>query len=68
MFDKIFDTLNSKIANLGETCGMWTKAISKLLDIVKDVPTDGSDDYDVLGFIYEYLIGKFAANAGKKAG
>lgn len=25
-------------------------------------------DYDVLGFIYEYLISYFAANAGKKAG
>lgn len=25
-------------------------------------------DYDVLGFIYEYLISNFAANAGKKAG
>lgn len=25
-------------------------------------------DYDVLGFIYEYLISQFAANAGKKAG
>lgn len=29
---------------------------------------DGKQDYDVLGFIYEYLIGMFAANAGKKAG
>ncbi len=29
---------------------------------------DGKQDYDVLGFIYEYLIGKFAANAGKKGG
>ena len=29
---------------------------------------DGRQDYDVLGFIYEYLIEKFAANAGKKAG
>ena len=29
---------------------------------------DGKQDYDVLGFIYEYLIEKFAANAGKKAG
>lgn len=28
----------------------------------------GRQDYDVLGFIYEYLIGMFAANAGKKAG
>ena len=25
-------------------------------------------DYDVLGFIYEFLISNFAANAGKKAG
>ena len=24
--------------------------------------------YDVLGFIYEYLIGQFASSAGKKAG
>jgi type I restriction enzyme M protein len=29
---------------------------------------DGKQDYDVLGFIYEYLVGMFAANAGKKAG
>ena len=29
---------------------------------------DGQQDYDVLGFIYEYLISNFAANAGKKAG
>jgi type I restriction enzyme M protein len=29
---------------------------------------DGKQDYDVLAFIYEYLIGMFAANAGKKAG
>lgn len=25
-------------------------------------------DYDVLGYVYEYLISNFAANAGKKAG
>jgi len=29
---------------------------------------DDKQGYDVLGFIYEYLIEKFAANAGKKAG
>ena len=29
---------------------------------------DGKQGYDVLGYIYEYLIEKFAANAGKKAG
>ncbi|SVX77972.1 type I restriction enzyme [Klebsiella pneumoniae] len=29
---------------------------------------NGNLGYDVLGYIYEYLIEKFAANAGKKAG
>jgi type I restriction enzyme M protein len=29
---------------------------------------DGKQGYDVLGFIYEYLISMFAASAGKKAG
>ena len=29
---------------------------------------DNKQGYDVLGFIYEYLISNFAANAGKKAG
>ena len=29
---------------------------------------DSKQGYDVLGFIYEYLISNFAANAGKKAG
>ena len=29
---------------------------------------DSKQDYDMLGFIYEYLISNFAANAGKKAG
>ncbi len=29
---------------------------------------DNRQGYDVLGFIYEYLISNFAANAGKKAG
>lgn len=68
VFDGIFKTLDAKIANLGENNGVRTKAISNLLSIVKDVPTTGDEDYDVLGYVYEYLIGKFAASAGKKAG
>ena len=50
------------------TSGARTKAISNLLQLIKDIPMDGKEDYDVLGFIYEYLISNFAANAGKKAG
>ena len=39
-----------------------------MLKLIKKIPMDGKQDYDVLGFIYEYLISNFAANAGKKAG
>ena len=42
--------------------------MKKLLKLIKKIPMDGKQDYDVLGFIYEYLISNFAANAGKKAG
>ena len=53
---------------MGDSSGTQTKAISGLLNLIKDIPMDGKQGYDVLGFIYEYLISMFAANAGKKAG
>ena len=68
VFDKIFDTLQTGLSKLGESAASQTKAISGLLQLIKDIPMDGKQDYDVLGFIYEYLISNFAANAGKKAG
>lgn len=68
VFKGIFDTLQNGLSKLGESTGAQTKAIVNLLNLIKDIPTDGSEDYDVLGFIYEYLISNFAANAGKKAG
>lgn len=68
VFDKIFDTLQTGLSKLGDSSGTQTKAISDLIHLIKDIPMDGKQDYDVLGFIYEYLISNFAANAGKKAG
>lgn len=68
VFEKIFDTLQAGLSKLGDSSGTQTKAISDLLRLIKDIPMDGKQDYDVLGFIYEYLISNFAANAGKKAG
>lgn len=68
VFDGIFDTLQTGLSKLGDSAGAQTKAISGLLQLIKDIPMDGRQDYDVLGFIYEYLISMFAANAGKKAG
>ena len=68
VFEKIFNTLQTGLSKLGETSGSQTKAVKKLLKLIKKIPMDGKQDYDVLGFIYEYLISNFAANAGKKAG
>jgi len=68
LFDGIFKTLETGLSKLGETAAKQTTAISNLLQLIKDIPMDGKQGYDVLGFIYEYLIGMFAANAGKKAG
>lgn len=68
LFDGIFQTLDTGLSKLGESAQAQTSAISKLLQLIKDIPMDGKQDYDVLGFIYEYLISMFAANAGKKAG
>ncbi len=68
LFDGIFETLETGLSKLGDSAASQTKSISDLLHLIKDIPMDGRQDYDVLGFIYEYLIEKFAANAGKKAG
>lgn len=68
VFDGIFETLQTGLSKLGESNSTRTKAIRDLLYLIKDIPMDGKQDYDVLGFIYEYLISNFAANAGKKAG
>lgn len=68
VFSKIFNTLETGLSKLGDSTSNQTKAIRDLIQLIKDIPTDGRQDYDVLGFIYEYLISNFAANAGKKAG
>lgn len=64
----IFETLQTGLGKLGENSAAQSKSIINLINLIKDIPMDGKQDYDVLGFIYEYLISQFAANAGKKAG
>ncbi|WP_392564872.1 type I restriction-modification system subunit M [Orbus wheelerorum] len=68
LFEDIFTTLETGLSKLGESAGKRTKAISDLLHLIKSIPMNANQGYDVLGYIYEYLIEKFAANAGKKAG
>ena len=68
VYNGIFKTLSEGLSKLGESPAAQTKALKGLIKLIKDIPTDGSQDYDVLGYVYEFLIGNFAANAGKKAG
>lgn len=68
IYNDILQTLDSGLSKLGENAQAQTKAVKKLIKIIDDIPINENDEYDVLGFIYEYLISNFAANAGKKAG
>ena len=68
VFDRVFETLETGLSKLGDTSGSRTKAISGLLQLIRDIPMDARQGYDVLGYVYEYLISKFASNAGKTAG
>jgi len=68
LFVKIFDTLQTGLSKLGTSTAEQNAAVRDLVSLIREIPTDGRQDYDVLGFVYEYLISNFAANAGKKAG
>ena len=68
VYDGIFKTLREGLSKLGDNPSSQTKALKGLIKLIKDIPTDGSQDYDVLGYVYEFLISNFAASAGKKAG
>lgn len=68
LFEGIFDTLETGLSKLGENAKSQTKDARDLIQLINRIPMNENSDYDVLGYIYEYLISMFAANAGKKAG
>jgi type I restriction enzyme M protein len=41
VFDGIFETLQTGLSKLGESSGLQTKAISNLIQLIKDIPMDG---------------------------
>lgn len=68
-FDHLFEDLDLTSTKLGRTEKAKNDLIAKILvhlDSI-DFRLDDSES-DVLGDAYEYLIGQFAAGAGKKAG
>lgn len=68
VYDKVFDTLQTGLGKLGQTDAEQSKSARDIISLINEIPMDSKQGFDVLGYIYEYLISQFAANAGKKAG
>ena len=64
VFDKGFSALQTGLTKLGENAGSRDKAVRDIVDLVDLIPPT-SRDYDVLGYIYEYLIQQFSSEAKK---
>jgi len=68
-FDHLFEDLDLTSSKLGKTESAKNELIVKVLAHLDEIDFRLEDtESDVLGDAYEYLIGKFASGAGKKAG
>ena len=66
---KLFNDVNLTSDKLGTTYKEKGELIGKLITAIDEINFDFMDSkIDLLGDAYEYLIGQFAASAGKKAG
>lgn len=63
-FKDIFSVLSSGLTKLGENAGSRDAAVRSIVDLIDQIPCK-SKDYDVLGYIYEYLIKQFSSEAKK---
>ncbi len=67
-FKGIFSDVNLGDSRLGTTTNERARSLGRIVDLVNQIEYTDDSGKDVLGAIYEYLIGQFAANAGKKGG
>ena len=68
-FDHLFDDMDLKSTKLGKDVKSRSQLIAKVMGNIAQIDFKFEDaEIDILGDAYEYLIGQFAANAGKKAG
>ena len=67
VFKDVFVTLQTGLSKLGDATSQ-TRSVRDLIHLVQTIAMHTRQDYDVLGYIYEDLISKFASSAGKKAG
>lgn len=68
-FDGLFSDMQLDSTKLGHTVKDRSAVMAKIISALDEIDFDLEDtEIDVLGNAYEYLIGQFAATAGKKAG
>jgi len=67
-FRGVFNDINLGDSRLGSSTNERAKSLNRIVKLVDDIDYKGDDGKDILGAIYEYLIGQFAASAGKKGG
>jgi type I restriction enzyme M protein len=68
-FGNLFEDLDLTSSKLGKTENQKNELIVKVLSHLNEIDFDlHNHESDILGDAYEYLIGKFASGAGKKAG
>ena len=68
-FENLFEDLDVNSSKLGRTVRERSLLIGKILITISTIDISHDDaEIDVLGDAYEYLIGQFAANSGRKAG
>jgi type I restriction enzyme M protein len=68
-FEGLFEDMDLSSSKLGKSVSDRSKLMAKILASIDEIDFNHeSAEIDILGDAYEYLIGQFAANAGKKAG
>ena len=69
-FARLFDDFDVNSKAIGETVAKRNKVLVELLNGVAQMPLFSADGInpDMFGDAYEYLMGMYAANAGKKGG
>lgn len=67
-FRGVFNDVNLGDSRLGSSTNERAKSLNRIVKLVDSIEYKSDDGEDILGSIYEYLIGQFAASAGKKGG
>lgn len=67
-FANVFSDVNLGDTRLGSSTNERAKALNDIVLMINEFTFKDDSGRDVLGDVYEYLIGQFAANAGKKGG